>query len=65
MTEEKTAAELLKEKLCMNQKHAAQIMREDEIVQADEFCTGYKKFITLCKTEREAATCAEAAAKKV
>lgn len=65
MTEEKTAAELLKEKLCMNPKHAAQIMREDEIVQADEFCTGYKKFITLCKTEREAATFAEAAAKKV
>lgn len=64
MTEEKTAAELLKEKLCMAPKHAAQILQDDEIVKADAFCEGYKKFITLCKTEREAATFAEAAAKR-
>ena len=64
MMEEKTAAELLKEKLCMTPKHAAQIMQDDEIAKADKFCEGYKKFITQCKTEREAAAYAEAAAKK-
>ncbi len=64
MSEEKSAADLLKEKLCMNPKHAAQILQDDEIEKADKFCEGYKKFLTQCKTEREAASFAEAAAKK-
>ena len=64
MSEEKSAADLLKEKLCMSPKHAAQIMQDDEIEKADKFCEGYKKFLTQCKTERETASFAEAAAKK-
>jgi aspartyl aminopeptidase len=64
MSEEKSAADLLKEKLCMNPKHAAQILQDDEIEKADKFCEGYKKFLTQCKTEREAASFAESAAKK-
>ncbi len=64
MSEEKTAADLLKEELFMNPKHAAQILQNDEIEKADQFCDGYKKFLTLCKTEREATAFAEAAAKK-
>jgi aspartyl aminopeptidase len=64
MCEEKSAVDLLKEELCMNPKHAAQILSDEEIEKADKFCEGYKKFITLCKTEREAASFAEAAAKK-
>lgn len=64
MCEEKTAADLLKEKLCLDQKHVALVMQDDEINEADAFCEGYKDFITLCKTEREAATFAENAAKK-
>lgn len=64
MCEEKTAADILKEKLCRDPKHVALVMQDDEISEADKFCEGYKDFITLCKTEREAATFAETAAKK-
>lgn len=64
MCEEKTAAEILKEKLCMNPKNAALVMQDDEIIAADKFCEGYKKFITRCKTEREAASFVQTAAQK-
>jgi len=64
MCEEKSAADLLKEKLCMNPQNAAQILQDDEIEKADMFCEGYKKFLSQCKTEREATAFAEAAAKK-
>jgi aspartyl aminopeptidase len=64
MSEEKSAAEVLQDKLCMKPKHVALVMQDDEIVEADKFCDDYKKFITLCKTEREAATFAQTAAKK-
>ncbi|MEI6580424.1 MAG: aminopeptidase [Eubacteriales bacterium] len=64
MCEEKSAVDLLKEKLCMNPKNAAQILQDDEIEKADKFCEGYKKFLTQCKTEREATTFAEATVKK-
>lgn len=64
MCEEKTAAELLREKLFMNPKHAALRMEDAEIAAADKFCEGYKDFITQCKTEREAVDYIEKAAKK-
>lgn len=64
MCEEKTPAEILKEKLCIDQKHVALVMQEEEIKEADKFCEGYKEFITLCKTERECASFAQAAAEK-
>ena len=37
MCEEKTAAEILKEKLCMNPKNAALVMQDDEIIAAAAF----------------------------
>ena len=52
---EKTQAEILKEELFAKQEHAAYTCEEKEITVADEFCEGYKKFLDICKTEREAA----------
>ena len=56
--QEKSAGELLAEKLCEKPKNAALIMSDEEIEAADEFCEGYKAFMDAAKTEREA--CAEA-----
>ena len=53
-TKEKTAGELLAEKLCEKPKNAALIMSDEEIARADEFCEGYKRFMNAAKTEREA-----------
>ncbi|MBQ1537455.1 MAG: aminopeptidase [Ruminococcus sp.] len=55
---EKTAGELLAEKLLEKPRNAALIMSDEEIAEADKFCEGYKDFISRCKTERLA--CAEA-----
>ena len=52
---EKTQAEILKEELFAKQEHVAYTCEENEIAVADEFCEGYKKFLDICKTEREAA----------
>ena len=52
---EKTQAEILKEELFYAPDHASYLCEEAEIVQADEFCEGYKNFLDNCKTEREAA----------
>ena len=63
MSEEKTNVEKLQEELCLNLKNAALIMDDEEIKKADEFCQGYKHFLSNCKTERQAAAfAAEAAA---
>ncbi len=51
---EKTQVELLKEELFYSPDHASYICSESEIQQADAFCEGYKKFLDICKTEREA-----------
>ncbi|MBE6901947.1 MAG: aminopeptidase [Ruminococcaceae bacterium] len=45
----------LKEKLFMERKNAVQIMSDTELKKCDKFCEGYKKFLDLAKTEREAA----------
>lgn len=50
---EKTEVELLKEKLFAKNEHSVQFMSEAEIKLADEFCEGYKDFISTAKTERE------------
>ena len=53
---EKTQAEILKEELFAKQEHAVYTCEENEVAVADEFCEGYKKFLDVCKTEREAAS---------
>lgn len=54
----KTAGELLAEKLLEDTKNAALMMSDEEITSADDFCEGYKRFLNKAKTEREA--CKEA-----
>ncbi|SDA27295.1 Aspartyl aminopeptidase [Ruminococcus sp. YE71] len=52
MENSKTAAEILTEKLLEDPKNAALIMSDEEIASADEFCEGYKSFLSVGKTER-------------
>ncbi len=54
MTEEKTRAEQLKEKLFYNKKNATRRMSDEELAKAYDFCEGYKQFLNSSKTEREA-----------
>ena len=53
MSNEKSAADLLKEELCFEKKHFSLQMSEDELAKADAFCEGYKDFLATAKTERE------------
>ncbi len=61
---EKTQAEILKEKLFANPLNAAYTCDDSEIAQADAFCEGYKKYLDICKTEREAAAYTKELAEK-
>lgn len=55
MTEKKKSeAQLLKERLCYTPKNAGELLDDSEWEKADLFCEGYKKFLDLAKTEREA-----------
>ena len=54
MSETKSAAKELKEKLFLDPKHAALRMDDAEIQAAFEFCEPYKRFLNDAKTEREA-----------
>ncbi len=46
--------EELKKELCYKPKHAAAVIKDEDIKKADEFCEGYKTFLNGAKTEREA-----------
>ena len=61
---EKTAAEMLKEELFAETKHASYTCTDDEIAVADDFCVGYADFLNKCKTEREAVAYTKALAEK-
>ena len=61
---EKTQAEILKEQLFATSDHASYTCDDAEIAQADAFCEDYKKFLDICKTEREAAAYVKALAEK-
>ena len=50
----KSAAELLKEKLIVDQKNGGLVLNETELQRAFIFCDGYKHFLDSAKTEREA-----------
>lgn len=52
--QEKTAGQLLKEKLFLKSENAGLTMSEEQIAQADDFCAAYKQFLDAAKTEREA-----------
>lgn len=64
MSKEKSAAELLKEKLFMQKKHAGLLMTEQQIAECDDFCESYKDFLDSSKTEREAVQSAVTLAKE-
>ncbi len=55
MSEKKSEAEILKEQLFMQSEHTANVIDENELKEAFDFCEGYKAFLNSCKTEREAA----------
>lgn len=50
----KSKAEELKEKLFYTKKHSTLIMSDKEQAKADKYCEGYKTFLDIGKTEREA-----------
>ena len=52
--ESKKEVKALKELLMMQKKHAAQLLSDGQIAEADAFCEGYKTFLDNSKTEREA-----------
>ncbi len=54
MAKKENTAKALKEKLFMDKKNAASIMSAAELAKCDKFCEGYKKFLDIAKTEREA-----------
>lgn len=53
MSKEKSAAELLKDELCLEKKHFVSQMSDEELKKADDYCEGYKEFLATAKTERE------------
>ncbi len=64
MNEEKSEVQLLREKLFIDKKHAANVIDDAETAKAMDFAEGYKKFLNDNKTEREVASFIVAEAKK-
>lgn len=64
MSNEKSAAELLKEKLCLEKEHFVSQMSDDELKKADDYCEDYKEFLATAKTERECVEFLKAKAEK-
>lgn len=54
MAEKKTEAQLLKEKICLAPKNAGDLLPDAVWQKAELFCEGYKTFLDMAKTEREA-----------
>ena len=54
MSEEKTKAELLKEKLFIKKEHTSAVIGEKGNAEADSFSEGYMSYLDASKTEREA-----------
>lgn len=52
--DEKSKGVLLQEKLLMKPENMGETLSDKEIDAAFKFCEDYKKFLTACKTEREA-----------
>lgn len=54
MEKTKSKAKLLKEKLFVEKKNTGLLLDENQLKQAHDFCEGYKRFLNVAKTEREA-----------
>ena len=54
MAKDKSAGELLQEKLLLNRENIGVAADEAYEKAADDFCAPYMRFLDLCKTEREA-----------
>ena len=55
--------EEMKKELCYKPKHAIDLVDEAVVSAADDFCDGYKEFLDVAKTEREATAAVLAEAK--
>lgn len=55
MSEEKSQAKLLQERLFSKKKNGMLRLSADEVKSVDSFCENYKRFLDQSKTEREAA----------
>lgn len=64
MSEEKSAAAELKEKLLIKKKSGTKKLSKEELSKADDFCAGYCDFLNKGKTEREAVRTAISLAEK-
>lgn len=53
---EKTKGEQLREELLMKRRNLTEVLSEDELAKAQQFCEGYKTFLDNAKIEREAVT---------
>lgn len=56
---EKTAGELLQEKLFYRKKHGGEALGQEEVTRAFDFCVGYRHFLDTAKTERRAVAYAQ------
>ncbi len=50
----KSEGSKLQEELFYTQKHASELLSEQQVKDADQFCEGYRAFLDSAKTEREA-----------
>lgn len=51
---EKTSGELLREQLTYKTRNGVAVLTTEEIAAADSYCEGYKHYLDVAKTEREA-----------
>lgn len=61
---EKSKSEILREELFLKRKNGCLVANDETLKNAEEYCEGYKKFLDLAKTEREAVKTAIAMAEK-
>ena len=64
MSEKKSAAKKLEEKLFLNRKNAVETLSVEQIKECDDFCEGYKDFMNTAKIEREVVIYSEELLKK-
>jgi aspartyl aminopeptidase len=53
---EKSQADLLRDELMPEPKHASEVFSPERLAEINTFCEGYKAFLNKAKTEREACT---------
>lgn len=53
MSKEKSAGQLLQDKLLIKTKNGGLVFDDNKMAEVDKYCEGYKTFLDDCKTERE------------